>query len=122
MKLQVSWTKNRLSCSFVAWCLEPTGIESTLHYIHGQTSKTGQYLQCTCAKCKIALFLAKVPCSRSYGYYILYIGVIGRLTKMLEIEIVIIVGMQFQVGFGGSQNAVYRKCVTPVSATRLDCD
>ena len=81
-------------------------------YIHGQTSKTGQHLQCTCAKCRIALFLARETCSRSYGYYILYIGVIGRLTKMLEIEIVITVGMQFRVGFGGSRNAVCRKCVT----------
>ena len=53
-----------------------------------------------------------MTCSRSYRYYILYIGVIGRLTKMLEIEIVITVGMQFRVGFGGSRNAVYRKCVT----------
>ena len=90
--------------------------------IHRQTSKTGQHLQCTCAKCRIALFLARVTCSRVYRYYILYIGVIGRLTKMLEIEIVITVGMQFRVGFGGSRNAVYRKCVTPVTATRLGCD
>ena len=65
-----------------------------------------------------------MTCSRSYGYYIIYIGMIGRLTKMLEIEIVIVitVGMQFWVRFGGFQNAVYRKCVTPVPATRLGCD
>ena len=65
------------------------------------TPKTGQQLQCTCAKCRIALFLARVTCSRSYGYYILYIGVIGRLTKMLEIEIVITMGMQFWVRIWG---------------------
>ena len=49
--------------------------ELELYYIniHRQTSKTGQHLQCTCAKCRIALFLARVTCSRSYGYYILYI-------------------------------------------------
>ena len=70
-------------------------------YIREQTSKTGRHLQCTCAKCRIALFLARVTCSRSYGYYILYIGVIGRLTKMLEIEIVITVGMQFRVRIWG---------------------
>ena len=61
---------------------------------------TSQHLQCTCVKCRIALFLARETYSRSYGYYILYIGVIGRLTKILEIEIVITVGMQFRVGFG----------------------
>ena len=56
--------------------------ESTIHYIHKQMSKIGQHLQCTCAKCRIALFLARATCLRSYGYYILYIGVVSRLAKM----------------------------------------
>ena len=30
---------------------------------------------------------------------------VGRLTKLLEIVIVVTVGMQFRVGFGGSRNA-----------------
>ena len=61
--------------------------------------------------------------SRSYGYYyyiILYTGVIGRLTKLLELERKITVGMQFQVGFRGSQNAVYRKRVASRGVDRWD--
>ena len=113
VKLQVASGKGQtVHVPFVACRLELHTKNQHYIHIHSQTSKTGQHLQCTCTKCRIALFLARETCSRSYGYYILYIGVIGRLTKMLEIEIVITVGMQFRVGFGGSQNAVYRKCVT----------
>ena len=36
---------------------------------------------------------------------------VGRLTKLLEIVIVVTVGMQFRVGFGGSEMHVYRKRV-----------
>ena len=47
---------------------------------------------------------------------------VGRLTKLLEIVIVVTVGMQFRVGFGGSEMHVYRKRVAPAPATRLGCD
>ena len=80
---------------FVAWASMPCAIESTLHSYSRAPSKTGQHLHCTCAKCWNALFLVMWPTQESYEYYILYIGEIGRLTKLLEIEIVITVGMRF---------------------------
>jgi len=47
---------------------------------------------------------------------------VGRLTKLLEIVIVVTVGMQFRVGFGGSEMHVYRQRVAPAPATKLGCN
>ena len=69
-------------------------------------NRNKEHLYCTCTKCWNALFLAMRPTQGPMDSTVRDIHRrVGRLTKLLEIVIVITVGMQFRVGFGGSRIA-----------------